>query len=76
MGTVAAIGERIKVAGLAVAGVAVVPAEQPEGVRRAWESLPADVALVILTPAAARALGPAALEGDRLTAVLPDEPAE
>ncbi|SFF99359.1 ATP synthase F subunit [Streptomyces mirabilis] len=72
MGRVAAIGERTRVAGLALAGVTVLVAEEPESVRRAWQDLPRDVALVIVTPAAADILGPALLDGARpLTAVLP-----
>ncbi|MDF3293290.1 V-type ATP synthase subunit F [Streptomyces silvisoli] len=72
MGTVAAIGERTRVAALALAGVTVVPAEGPEHVREAWAALPTDVTLVIVTPAAADALGPEALDGVRpLTAVMP-----
>ncbi|MFD7476467.1 V-type ATP synthase subunit F [Streptomyces sp. NPDC059837] len=70
----AAIGERTRVAGLALAGVTVLVAvaEEPESVRRAWQDLPPDVALVIVTPAAADTLGPALLDGARpLTAVLP-----
>ncbi|MFR0354637.1 hypothetical protein [Streptomyces sediminimaris] len=69
---VAAIGERRRVIGLATAGVVVLPAEDPEAVRAAWRGLPADVGLVILTPAAATALGPGPLEArEPLTAVMP-----
>ncbi|MCQ4042731.1 V-type ATP synthase subunit F [Streptantibioticus rubrisoli] len=72
MGTVAAIGERTKVAPLALAGVSVLPAEDPERVREAWAALPPDVTLVIVTPTAADALGPEVLDGVRpLTAVMP-----
>lgn len=72
MGRVAAIGERTRVSGLALAGVTVLVAEEPESVHRAWQDLPRDVALVIVTPAAADTLGPALLDGARtLTAVLP-----
>ncbi|MEU1799458.1 hypothetical protein [Streptomyces sp. NPDC019937] len=59
-------------AGLALAGVTVVAAEEPDAVREAWRSLPPGTALVILTPAAADALGPGPLQGVRpLTVVLP-----
>lgn len=68
-GTVAAIGEEVLVAGLGLAGVQVLPAEQPEAVRAAWRQLPDGVALVVLTPAAAAALGE--LPPDRLVVVLP-----
>ncbi|WP_406481153.1 V-type ATP synthase subunit F [Streptomyces sp. NBC_01615] len=57
----AAIGEQARVAGLALAGVTVLVAEEPESVRRAWQGLPQGVALVIVTPAAADTLGSALL---------------
>ncbi|MGI3199317.1 hypothetical protein ACRJ4W_13165 [Streptomyces sp. GLT-R25] len=56
MGRVAAIGEQTRVAGLALAGTVVLVAEHADAVRRSWRSLPDDVDLVILTPAAAEAL--------------------
>ncbi|GLX49358.1 hypothetical protein Shyhy01_23080 [Streptomyces hygroscopicus subsp. hygroscopicus] len=57
MGTVAAIGARVAVGGLALAGVEVRVAEDADAVRRAWRTLPGTVALVVLTPEAADALG-------------------
>lgn len=74
MGRVAAIGERARVAGLALAGAVVLAADGPDDVRRVWRSLPDSVDLVILTPAAAEALGsdPVAPGGRHpLTAVMP-----
>ncbi|MCK7622209.1 hypothetical protein MUU72_03550 [Streptomyces sp. RS10V-4] len=72
MGTVVALGERTRTAGFALAGVRVRAAEDPERVRALWRDLPADTALVILTPAAAAALGPGALDGPApLTVVMP-----
>jgi vacuolar-type H+-ATPase subunit F/Vma7 len=72
VGAVAAIGEQVRVAGLALVGVAVFPAEDADTVRRSWREMPGEVALVIVTPAAAEALGPAPLRGTSpLTAVLP-----
>ncbi|MGW5213439.1 V-type ATP synthase subunit F [Streptomyces sp. NPDC004051] len=72
MGRVAAIGEQIRVAGFALAGVAVLLAEEPDAVRAAWRTLPEDVELVILTPAAADALGPEPSEATApLSAVMP-----
>jgi len=53
---IAAIGERERVRGFAFAGVHVAAAEEPQAARAAWRALPADVALVILTPAARSAL--------------------
>ncbi|CAL9656894.1 hypothetical protein SUDANB105_06839 [Streptomyces sp. enrichment culture] len=74
MGRVAALGERTRVAGLALAGAVVLVADGTEAVRRAWRDLPDGIDLVILTPAAAKALGPdPAAPGPRrpLTAVMP-----
>ncbi|MEU8849552.1 hypothetical protein AB0C70_25645 [Streptomyces sp. NPDC048564] len=56
MGQVAALGERARVVGLALAGAVVLLADDPDAVRRAWRSLPDGIDLVILTPAAAEAL--------------------
>ncbi|WP_405577268.1 hypothetical protein [Streptomyces sp. NBC_01092] len=58
MGHVAALGERARVIGLALAGAVVLLADDPDAVRRAWQSLPDGIDLVILTPAAAEALEP------------------
>ncbi|MDF3149718.1 MULTISPECIES: hypothetical protein [unclassified Streptomyces] len=74
MGRIAALGERSRVAGLALAGAVVLVADAPEAVRRIWRSLPDGVDLVILTPAAAEALeSDRAAPGGRrpLTAVMP-----
>ncbi|WP_406253809.1 hypothetical protein [Streptomyces chartreusis] len=74
MGRVAALGERTRVTGLALAGAVVLVADDPGAVRRIWQSLPDGIDLVILTPAASEALGldPAASGGRRpLTAVMP-----
>ncbi|MFI1169353.1 hypothetical protein ACH4UM_38780 [Streptomyces sp. NPDC020801] len=71
MATVAAIGERVRVRGLALAGVDVHEAEDPRQARAAWSALPADVELVVVTPRAARALGERGGEGGPLTVVLP-----
>ena len=58
MGPVAVIGEETAVAGYALVGALVVPAEDARAVREAWESLGSDVEVVVLTPRAAQALGP------------------
>jgi vacuolar-type H+-ATPase subunit F/Vma7 len=74
MGRVAALGERARVAGLALVGAVVVVAEEPDAVRLGWRELPDDVDLVILTSAAADVLGPeAGSRQDRrpLIAVMP-----
>ncbi|GAB2920731.1 hypothetical protein [Streptomyces heilongjiangensis] len=58
MGRVAALGERSRVTGLALAGALVLVADDASAVRRTWSALPEGVDLVILTPAAAEALEP------------------
>ncbi|WP_207390458.1 hypothetical protein [Rhodococcus sp. ABRD24] len=65
------LGAEVAIQGYALAGAVVVPAEDDAAVRAAWHDLDRDVAVVILTPAAARALGAAAVGGRRLTVVMP-----
>ena len=70
-GRIAAIGERAAIEGFGLAGVLVCAARTPAEVLAQWRSLPPDVALVILTPAAAPAV-PARTPGALpLTAVMP-----
>jgi hypothetical protein len=57
MGRVAAIGRTVRIQGLALAGVLVLPGEDAAQVQGSWAALPEDVAVVILTPEAAAALG-------------------
>lgn len=72
MAHIAAIGERLRIVGLASAGVLLRPAEEPEAVCAAWHGLSPDVELVILTPAAAEALGERPVDGQSLLiAVMP-----
>lgn len=72
MGTAVALGEAWRVEGYALAGAVPVVAEEPAAVRAAWAALGEDTSLVILTPAAATALGEAVLAAARpLTVVLP-----
>lgn len=70
-GRVAAVGEPRRLLWPALGGALVFPAEGPGAVRDAWRSLPADVAVVLLTPAAAAVLGPALDEDPRPVAVMP-----
>ncbi|HXZ76273.1 MAG TPA: hypothetical protein VEH31_36115 [Streptosporangiaceae bacterium] len=56
MSRVAVIGEGVRVQGFALAGALVLAAEDAAGYRAAWRSLPADVAVAVLTPRAADAL--------------------
>lgn len=80
VGKVVAVGERVRIEGFALAGVLTFPAEEPDGVAAAWQALPDDVAVVVLTPAAAATVTDTVAEtatvsairpGPRLTVVLP-----
>lgn len=71
---IAAVGERERVGGFVLAGVLVVAATDATSVRAAWQALPAEVAIVILTPAAHAALaskGTLARDDLRLWTVMP-----
>jgi vacuolar-type H+-ATPase subunit F/Vma7 len=70
-GRVAVVGERRRVQGFALAGAVVLPAEDAPGTRAAWRGLSADVAVVVLTPAAAAALADVLPDRRRLTVVMP-----
>ncbi|WP_030917923.1 V-type ATP synthase subunit F [Streptosporangium amethystogenes] len=69
MATVVVIGETVRVTGFRLAGVVVLPADTTDAARAAWNRLGDDVAVVILTPEAAEAVGEQATE--RLTVVMP-----
>jgi vacuolar-type H+-ATPase subunit F/Vma7 len=66
MSRVAAIGEARRVAGFALAGVEVYPAENTEATNDAWTALGDDVGLVVLTPRAAAGLERRLLEREDL----------
>ncbi len=71
-GVVVALGERRLVGGFALAGAQVRPVETARETREAWDALGTDVALVILTRAAAEAIGDEVdAVASPLTAVLP-----
>ena len=72
MGLVVALGETARVKGLALGGAAVVAAEDPESVRRAWAELGDEVAVVILTKAAADAVQDRT-DHDRILRVVMDQ---
>jgi vacuolar-type H+-ATPase subunit F/Vma7 len=69
MGRVAAIGESVRTQGLALAGVLLLPGDDPEQVQASWDSVPEDVSLILVTDQAAGVLGPTA--GDRMVVVMP-----
>jgi len=56
--TVAAIGDRDDLDGFRLVGVPVTATPTPAAALAAWDSLSEHVGLVILSPAAAAALGP------------------
>jgi vacuolar-type H+-ATPase subunit F/Vma7 len=56
MARIAVLGAGARVGGFALAGALVLVADDPDLARAAWDSLPADVAVAVLTPAAAAAL--------------------
>lgn len=55
--SVAAIGEASLLVGYALAGADIIDATDAQGVRAAWDELPADVELVLLTARSRDALG-------------------
>lgn len=70
---VVAIGEADRVAGYALAGAAVLVADDAPAALAAWLSLDPETELVILTPAVALALGDELSGQDhRIWAVLPE----
>jgi vacuolar-type H+-ATPase subunit F/Vma7 len=72
MSRAVAIGEAVRVAGYALAGVEVRPAESPGAALNAWRTLDLDTQLVLLTPAAAAALEGLLTEtASRIWVVLP-----
>jgi vacuolar-type H+-ATPase subunit F/Vma7 len=68
---IAVLGEEVSVQGFGLAGAVVLVAEDDDAVRAAWERLDDDVAVVILTQAAARALGETRAGEVPLTVVMP-----
>lgn len=58
MSDVVVLGEGQALEGYALGGARVVPAATDDAVRAAWQALPENVEVVVLTPSAARALGP------------------
>lgn len=72
MARAAVIGEAVRTEGFALAGALVLPAENLTEARAAWDALPADIAVLVLTPRAAGWLGAAPQSRrDMLLAVMP-----
>jgi vacuolar-type H+-ATPase subunit F/Vma7 len=57
MARVAMIGEEPRIQGFRLAGAIICPAADPAAAGQAWRSLPADVAVVVVTAPAAAWLG-------------------
>ncbi len=72
MSAIAALGSWTELAGYALAGIDVVDASSADDVRAAWDGLPDDVVVVLLTAEARRALPERLLPSERLWAVLPE----
>lgn len=73
MSRIIAIGERRRIEGLSLAGVEIIPVEGTEEVRKAWNELGRDVAVVILTPDAESALSDLLdSSAERIWTCLPD----
>jgi vacuolar-type H+-ATPase subunit F/Vma7 len=68
---VAVIGARSQVGGFALAGALVFPAEDDEQAVAAWRALPAGVAVIIFTEAAAAAVAAAGVDRCALSSPLP-----
>jgi vacuolar-type H+-ATPase subunit F/Vma7 len=70
MAKIAIIGEGAKVLGFGMTEAIVLPAEEPEAVLAAWQSLDKDVDIVVLTTRAANTLA-GRTSSWPLTAVMP-----
>ena len=68
MARAAVIGEAVRTAGFALAGAVVLAAENEEEARAAWRSLPADVAVLVLTARAGGLARPGAATAPRRAA--------
>ena len=71
MSKIVAIGSELELAGYALSGVEVREANDPSGVREAWEGLGPDVGFVLLTHEAQLALPDRLERRDILRVVLP-----
>ena len=72
MTLVVALGEKVLLDGFGLAGAAVHAAETDDDVRRVWAGLAGRAGVVVLTPRAAAALGPALADPRApMVAVLP-----
>ncbi len=72
MGTVIAVGPAVQVAGWALAGADVRPAETDEQAQQVWGALPSDVSLLVVAESVSRAVHDRPLPPGALTVVLPE----
>lgn len=70
MSRLVVIGDPVWVEGFVLAGATVLPATDPDGVRAAWDGLPEDAAVLVMTADAAEALGDALEERPYLLSVV------
>lgn len=75
VGRIAVVGEESEIGVYRGTEVVVYAAEDPDAVRAAWRSLPDDVAVVIVTAAAATCIDVDPEGSTRRTIVLPMRPA-
>jgi vacuolar-type H+-ATPase subunit F/Vma7 len=71
MAGIAVIGESARTRAYVLAGCQVLPADDAAAAIRAWELLPADTGLVILTATAAATLAERRAHSTVLTVVMP-----
>jgi vacuolar-type H+-ATPase subunit F/Vma7 len=70
MSRLVVLGDPVWVEGFVLAGATVLPATDAAEVRAAWDGLPEDAAVLVMTPDAAEALGDAAEERPYLLSVV------
>jgi vacuolar-type H+-ATPase subunit F/Vma7 len=70
MSRLVVVGDPIWVEGFALAGATVLPATDADAVRAAWEALPEDAGVLVMTADAADALGDALPERPYLLSVV------
>jgi vacuolar-type H+-ATPase subunit F/Vma7 len=70
VGRLVVLGEAARVDGFALGGAVVIHADEPDDVRRCWNALPDDTAVVVLTCQAAAALEDEATEHEGVFCVV------
>jgi vacuolar-type H+-ATPase subunit F/Vma7 len=70
MSRLVVLGDPTWVEGFVLAGATVLPATDADGVRAAWDGLPEDAAVLVMTADAAKALGDSLEERPYLLSVV------